>query len=491
MIHIDIGNIEKLVFCPDELNSEQRAEYLQHIEVCAQCNENYEVMKEFLKSFQKEITNSPTEQEKDFVNKLLSENVVLPEHSLVRERRVEKAISTFFEIVEPKKLLLPQKVVDYIAIHPIKSIGGFAIAVCLVILALFFVKPYTDKNPDYAKAKDDFLIVYNKEGKELWKKRVGDGFDAEYIEKSFIHGQAQNYYLNTADIDDDGINEVLVTFRYGKERNDKNVLYCFDSRGNTKWVYKFNRWINFGKEVFDDEYNIHQFIVGDFDKNGSKEVVFIANHTRFYPACIVKLNGKDGKFISEYWHPGSIRFLKNIDYDGDSIEEIMATGENNGYNLAFLSVIDPRFLDGHAPAPVEYTPANVASGIEKYYVLFERSDIGRHAYHKRNFGITVEFLSDHNFRIIVLEELKSSEYGFFLYFFNSKMECIKVDADDKLVQYRNKLVAEGKLQGEIDANYLENIRRGIRYWNGEEFVYYPTINKRYLEVKQRYKENLP
>lgn len=55
MIHIDIRNIEKLVFSPDEFNSEQKTEYLEHIQSYALCNENYELMKDFLENLETEI----------------------------------------------------------------------------------------------------------------------------------------------------------------------------------------------------------------------------------------------------------------------------------------------------------------------------------------------------------------------------------------------------------------------------------------------------
>lgn len=484
MIHIDTKELDKLIFAPEELNSEQKSEYLQHIESCAYCRDYFELAKEFYENFEKEVAEGQSEQVQEKALKFFYNEIIPQDRSIVKQKKVEDAISTFFEVIEPKRPL-PQRIVNYVKVHPVKSVGGFAIAACLLMIITFFFRACGDKNPDFAKAKDRFLVVYNKDGNELWRKKVGVGFDyLEIITRYQLQNVEPETYLDTEDIDGDGTREVIATFNYSDWKY-KNKLYCYDASGKEKWVYTFNREMKFGNEKFENIYVIPRFCVGDFDKNGKKEIIAVATHDGKYPSCLFVLNASDGKLISEYWHSGVIWQIDHRDVDNDGIEEIFAIGLNNGYDLASIAVLDPKFIIGHSPAPLNYTPINVTAGMEKYYLLIDRSDIKDFVIGKRNEARMMKPINDKLFDIDIFETIAHNEYCFALYYFDSTMQCYKTDVNDTFVNFRNRLVREGRLKGAIDQQYLENLRRGIQYWNGETFVYTPTMNKRYLELVNR------
>ena len=58
-------------------------------------------------------------------------------------------------------------------------------------------------------------------------------------------------------------------------------------------------------------------------------------------------------------------------------------GANNGTDRAFLIVIDPMVVSGCTPAPPSHAPTGVPEGLEKYYIEFPRSDLGKVASQKR------------------------------------------------------------------------------------------------------------
>lgn len=269
--------------------------------------------------------------------------------------------------------------------------------------------PVKDINPEYARAKDEFLIVYNKIGDVLWRKHIGIGYDLEKLQK-LVHPFYPNEYLQTFDVNGDGKKEVIAIFGMMSGREPNNVIYCYDSEGNELWTYKFNRQMTFGNSVFDDTYQFAKFLVGDFDKNGSSEIIAVLYHGGWFPSAIIRIDASQGKLLSEYWHSGSIHKLMNRDLDSDGIEEIIASGENNSFNLASIVVLDPRNFQGHSPASEEYTPKDVLIGNEKYYLLINRTDLKKYASHPRNRAREMSFTSDGSLIVHVTEEIDRKDH---------------------------------------------------------------------------------
>jgi hypothetical protein len=79
--------------------------------------------------------------------------------------------------LSPVRRPLVQIVVSSLKTYPVRWSAAFA--VILTAIVLLVTRPVTtDSNPAYVHAKDGFLIVQNKDGKELWRKYVGPGIDA-------------------------------------------------------------------------------------------------------------------------------------------------------------------------------------------------------------------------------------------------------------------------------------------------------------------------
>jgi acetyl-CoA carboxylase beta subunit len=86
--------------------------------------------------------------------------------------------------------------------------------------------------------------------------------------------------------------------------------------------------------------------------------------------------------------------------------------------------------------------------------------------------------------IWVSEPAKETEYSL-MYYFDSSMRCARVDAHDEFVKFHKRLEAESKLKRVLDAQYFEELRRGVEYWDGEKFVNEPVMNKRYAEAVKK------
>jgi hypothetical protein len=186
--------------------------------------------------------------------------------------------------------------------------------------------------------------------------------------------------------------------------------------------------------------------------------------------------------VSEYWHPGWIKaFPEEIDENG--IRKILVAGYNNAFKKSALAVLDSRRIDGHAPATAEYTPQGIRESTEIFYALLPNPDL----YESVSPGPRGGSVSTNSSGLIEVQSMRSFPVGkpgewvgVALYFyFDSRLNCVKVKAGDDFINYHSRLEKEGKVTKKLDAQYLEELRLGVEYWDGEKFVKEPTMNKKY------------
>ncbi|MBI5731223.1 MAG: VCBS repeat-containing protein [Ignavibacteriales bacterium] len=473
MNHIDEKILELYAMNAEQVQS-KRDEIGQHLKVCAGCSALYDELKEYYSEVEPLLNENFEEKAL-----IVSSRINLPE--LIQRQSILTRLENLF----------PLPVIRFVRYHPVASsisLSGLVIALLLLVLPKFSSR---DVNPDYARAKDEYLVTYNKHGEKLWDKHIGVGYDIRNLE--ILYTNSENY-LATYDVDNDGKKEIITIFGYIKNINKENQLICYNSDGNEKWKYEFHRSIKYGEEAFTDSYKISSFIVGDYDKDGKSEIIAVAQHTLYYPTAIVRLDAETGKLLNEYWHTGHInQNITHKDFNNDGVEEIFCFGENNGLNLAPLLILDPRNINGHSPSTKEFIPENTSVGTEMYYILFPRSDLNILDGRKRNYCTELEFTSDGFLRVAVSEKRDVSDpkidYCLY-YFFDNKMNCVKVGDDDKFTALHQKLEAEGKLTKKLDKQYYEDLRKNVLYWDGEKFAKEPNMNKNYLQTKSRLTQSI-
>jgi len=481
MNHIAEQLLEKLYLTPEELSEQEKYTIELHLKECALCREHSDRLQAFYRSLGENLDVPPTERDKVFAERILAKKrLALPQTGI--ERRASEALDAVVEIIEPYRRPFPQRFIRYIQFHPVRVASGFLIAACLAALALFFAKPAKDTNPDYARAKNEFLIVYNKEGEELWRKHIGMGYDLESYFNANAVQKIPDRYLTTIDVDHDGRKEIIALFGWRNMVEWRNSVVCYNADGSERWTYKLHRNMTFGTESFSDGYGIYSMMVGDFDRDGRVKVVATANHEMHYPTAVISLDAANGDLLNEYWHSGHFGEFDHRDIGGKGIDDLLFVGQHNGYNQACFVILDPRTVVGHSPAPPSYSPIGIIPGSEKYYLLLPRPDISRFSTFERNIGRHLYFTAD-SLVEVTAEELIDNQWGVgLLYFFNRSMECVRVDGSDEFVAFHKKMEAEGKLTNKLDAQYYEGLRRRVLYWDGEKFVNTPTMNRKYLET---------
>jgi hypothetical protein len=465
MTHLDEKTLELYVLGAKEVSS-QRGEIEDHLRECAGCHALHQEISDYYAEVQALQEGAATAD---------TQALTLRDW-IVHARRFEDRAP-----LRPLKQSLALRAVVLAVRHPVVTSMGFLALLVAALLLSYPRKGPTDLNPAYARAKDEFLVAYNKKGDELWRKHIGTGYDAEKL-RTGVPTYEPDKYLVTVDVDGDDKQEVIAAF--GLFNGSmlwpmRNSVICYNTDGSARWISKIGRKMSFGNEVFSDDYAVHQILVADPNRNGAVEVLALAGHEPYFPSVIVRLDAFTGRVLNEYWHSGNVTRLVPQDVDGKGNAELVAVGENNGYDMASLAVLDLRTMSGHSPSPSHYRPEGIPAGREKYYLLFSRCDLKRFASHKRNVADVTVSQNDGLLRVGVAERVGNTWYPL-LYFFDGSMKCVRVVGEDTFANLHQKLEAEGKLTQKLDAQYYEELRQGIQYWGREKsrFVRYEELSNK-------------
>jgi hypothetical protein len=459
MNHIDEKTLELYVLDADEVK-EQRDGIEGHLNECPGCA-----------ALQREMMEYYSE-----VQKLNDERTKTSTRALTLRSMIVRMPYTGHGPLQQATATLPARVVLFAIRHYVVSSMSALVLVIAALLALYPAKLNTDTNPAYARANNEFLVAYNKEGKEVWRKHVGPGYEAS--------GRPPEEYVATIDVDQDGKNEIIGIFgSFGLANSSfsDNAVMCFNCDGTSRWNFGFHCQMTFGRGKFSDRFEFIAMTAGDLERNGRCEIAAVARHNPYWPTSVVLLDARSGALLHEYWHCGWLWSAKYEDLDGDGVEELIYAGENNSFEKSALIIIDPRKIDGFAPSTAQYTPQDSRPGLEKYYLLLPSSDLRVPFSHPRPHGGYL-FLEEDGSIEIRSEEITDGVSYDLIYYFNRTMKCIVVQASDSFMKLHQRLEAEGKTKTIADAHYFEQLRQGVLYWDGEKFVHEPTMNKRYVEA---------
>jgi hypothetical protein len=472
--HVDERELELYVLNSEVVKS-RRADIRRHLKSCAWCSGLHRRIVEYYRS----------------IGELESQRAALTSHALsVPHRALRVRPTEDVWTARPGAFTFPQRVAASFRTHPFRWSAGIVTVMAALVLLIPRLT-VSDTNPAYAKPEKDFMVVYNRHGEELWRKHIGSGIDLETLPSYVAEQQSQGFPV--VDIDGDGRNEIFAVFGWANWRVQGNPLLrtmiCFKADGSERWRYELHRNISIGNIPFSDDYRFYQMVVNDFDKDGKYEVIAFATHIPWFPNVIVKLDAQNGSLLGEYWHNGMPGWIDHKDIDGDGVEELFMGGQNNRLQQASLAVLDPREIRGQAPSPPEFTVDGISPGRERYYILFPASDLKPAWVDITNEVTGVTWKSDSTLEIVVSEKIRSPhsdvessqphEGGTLYFYFDRSMRCVRVRASDAFSATRAKYERLGTVKGHIDHAYLERLRQGVRYWDGETFVDEPVMNKRY------------
>lgn len=492
MEHIEKNILEKYIISREDFTPGELDNIMAHLAQCAYCKDHEEKLTAFYDSVNKELQTEPTERDEAFAEKLLArKRLALPEKKLALQERVDNALSTFVEIIEPYHRPLMQRFVRYIQIHPIKFAGATSLAGIALAAAFLLVKPaFKDNNPVFAKIKNYVLTVYSKDAEILWKKGV-IGLPDQTTEDTPGSCNIERK-LMLGDLDGNGINEILIAGVNLNGSFTMDSLYCYEHDGKLRWAISAGKIISFGDTTATQHStpNILDLMVIKKTTNSLPQLFVVANEYRYSPTKLFEVDPKNGREIQAYYNRGGGGTLLQYDIDRDGKQEIIFAGINDTYNRAFLAVLDPTNINGHAPVTAQYQPKNITAAPEKYYLLFPLTLLAKnYSATPYNFPMRIWTTNEKKINYQIQERLqhfaiKELEIQV-VYSIDSTMQVKSVSGGDGFIKANEYMLKNGLIKESLIPKYLNQLKDSVLYWDGEKFVNTPTMNKKYIEVAMK------
>lgn len=483
--HISEERFDKFVISADLLDKKEREFIENHIEHCQLCRDYYIKIQDFYRELEQRLRTPPGEKDRELAHAVLRKRSrgLLPSKSL-EEKRFESLVKTYTDVaVASRRSLLPQRLFYFVQAHPVASTAVmFAMAAILSFTFLFYQKS-GDVNPAYALVENYQLKVYNQDGELLWSKpALGIPDLSSIIWKRA--GTGSKRFLMVDDIDGNGFNEVLLLRSVGYEITS-DTLVCFNYDGALRWKGELPAPVVYGnkEQTRFVNWEMRDFISMRKSKNHNKQL-FVITTSRLNPSTLFELNPLDGTLLQTYWHNGHINHLLPFDVNSDGNMDLLIGGINNPYENAFISVLDPHQISGYGPTTQEDIPRNVRKAQEKFYILFPKSSVSQTWNTVRyNSTALIEITSGTTLSVHVneLPGRVDSDSGGVIYVIDDSMRVVNVTHNAPFRAIHRRLVDEGILNDTLDADYWNNLKNSVRYWDGEQFVNEPVMNRWYGE----------
>jgi hypothetical protein len=454
MQHIE-EHILELYLLGDEKALQRRGEIEAHLSECHGCRAMADRIKSFYATAEEEFEKQPEAQ-------------LRPGKSLVRKRT---DISPFYEVdagpIAQRPVTRLQRFQYFARRHPVVAgVGSFGFLAGLALLAsTTILSPPKDENPVRLQNLDNeqTLLIFNSSSEKLW---------------SLHHTNAAtpttdwNQLAQLIDLDNDGRNELVTTLRLLEDAQESNpVLRVFDYKKSLLYGKKdFSQPFGYLDRTYSPDFGASALLTGSPLRMQPPEIIVLAKNPRS-PCYIARLDAKTST-IGEYWHFGWLYGFSFIDTDGDSLQEIVAWGENNtedstGREYSAIVVLDPRKIVGKGKSLLSPGFDMPFASAELCYVRLPYTDVNR-VRHSHSQILQMRQHSDGTLWFTMSDSRLKGDFAFD-FIFSSSMQLLDVRSTTWTNETYASLVGKGELKGQIDDAYLQNLKDGVRYWDGVEW----------------------
>ncbi|MFH0992043.1 MAG: hypothetical protein V1799_18715 [bacterium] len=252
------------------------------------------------------------------------------------------------------------------------------------------------------------------------------------------------------------------------QKNGIVIVQAYDDEKNQTFATPLGEDFAFVGKPFAMNFLGRGIVVDDFSGKGVKDIIVGVDHYDS-PSVIYRLDG-NGNVLGSYWHYGRVSGLFSIDLRKDGRKQLVLCGINDVLQKAMLAVLNPERIKGKSEATTTPGFGFTKSVAEEYYITFPSCDLW-------DLGdlpkprVTKIIGGGDRFEASVED---ASSKGIFRFVFSSNMDCLSVTSVDDTKRNYEQLKKEGKLHGEINDSYLEELRRSVEYWDGIQWSYSKT-----------------
>jgi hypothetical protein len=488
--HLPEHLIETYFLNPEAVASGDKDRMEAHCKECSLCSELLETTANFYRELNAETQRPPSEKDEELVEKLTSKRrLFLPGISRELKEKSDSIIEGFAEIIEPYKGPIHRRIFHLVRLYPVSSaVGGIGLAAAVIGLLFFILKPFQDNNPAFAKINNYVLTVYNERAEALWIKAAIGTPDCTAENIPAFSADLKRTML-VGDIDGDGKNELLFSTGSNKLSHHADSLLCFNSDGSLRWSIGSGKFVSFGDMTVLQHTTsvILDFFTLRRQPAAGSQLFVLSMDRMFSPGKLFEVDPRDGNILQNYFCRGGATMVLTQDIDHDGNTEIIMGGINDGFNRAYIAVLDPANIEGYAPIPVHYLPVNVPKAIEKYYILFPRTFLS-HSYSSKpyNYPVYLRNADDNKLTIEISERLDHFPSGtldlVLVYLLDSSLKVESVAGGDAIIKAQDYLLSARVLKKPFIPECYKELKDSVQYWDGDKFVNSPTMNKYYKGI---------
>jgi len=347
----------------------------------------------------------------------------------------------------------------------------------IISIILFFIIPRMDRGIASQESMFGKYVLYNKHNIELWRSELIDkqkfeAFNPADYTRSFIGkkdstGENMFIYLNTPD----------TSGQFSRS------VFCIGSGGKPLWSLALpEKKIKHNESFFDDKLVL--WGINQVKTRKDNLILYYGNLCEYYPYTLGLIDF-NGKVVSEFWNQGYITAVLVVDYNKDNVTEILAGACNNKkvYNCAALAVFDSENINGSSPYS-DLTGSGV-QGSEMYYILFPRTYVLDYTAHKGRNGVERVYSRNNKISACTYETEAKTQIPLVIYDFDTDFNLLNVSFSDEFIIEYNQLQASKIIPASTTIEeYTTILKSKVLWWNGDEFVSTPAMNKNYKKNAQ-------
>lgn len=346
-----------------------------------------------------------------------------------------------------------------------RPVAASMVSLAIIGALIFFVKinvstAFKDSRPGYFNYNtgQNKIEIYNSRNDLLWS--IPSYNLAKILKDQIV---PQTYIV---DLDNDGSKEIVTGLPVGSQH--LRVLSVFNADGSRRFQFDFpTEEISFRNVKYSLKPEVCQ-IVPVSHSNAKTYDIIVESVTGRSPNFIARISST-GILLGKMWHFGGMSSLA-----ADTLfrkPKILVGGlddvdEEQGERRGIVYLIDPEKIVDETESLASCGFGFPTASCESIIVQFPSSDMNK-ALH---LGQTVSSISrngQHEFIFSVWSYPDPTLIGsYFQFFSDDSLKFKEVKPSDTNAPIHANLKAQGKIHSTLDQKYHENLKNGVRYWNG-------------------------
>jgi hypothetical protein len=470
MIHIDEHILEAYAAQAPEVRHREE-EILAHLRECAGCRSTCDEYRAFYRDLREALEKPATAE------------VTCPDAIVKRQRSVVRAYHDLFRSpLRQYPATIAGKAIYIIRNHPLASGVTGLLFTGLIALLFNSLSPrlFRDMNPVFThiNSAEGKLEIYNKSRNPIWSIPVNgmQGVTTQRLEEA-------EHSTILYDIDRNGQNEILTILPIGEPREDCYPLTILRPEDDHPTTHFFSDTINFKGTSYREILYPNELLSVPLGSDHSPNIFIVANNGRS-PNIIFRLDHRL-ETIGEYYHFGLVHQKIFTTSNGTPLLILFGEsdcGETDSMSSAIVAVLDPSKIHGKTESSATRGFGKAASDAEIFYILFPLTDMNYYL-HAKEVALTVDQTTVRGEPVFnvwtygngVSDSSVRAGIPAFEYIFSERFELREIKFDSDTFTRRAALVSNGHLEGKIDAAYLDKLRHGVKYWDGESWQDHPVM----------------